>query len=32
MLGIDATYNADQPVMKSYFQPILNLQYQSISV
>ena len=31
MLGIEATYNVDQLVMKSYFQPILKLQYQLIS-
>ena len=27
----EATYNVDQPVGKSYFQPKLKLQYQSIS-
>ena len=31
-LGIEAKYNIDQPVVKSYFQPKLKLQYQSINV
>ena len=30
-LGIEATYNVDQMVAKSYFQSKLKLQYQSIS-
>ena len=30
-LGIEATYNVDQPVVKSYFQPKLKLEYQSTS-
>ena len=29
--GTEAMYNVDQPVAKSYFQPKLKLQYQSIS-
>ena len=31
-LGIEATYNVDQPVVKYYFQTKLKLQYQSITV
>ena len=30
-LGIEATYNVDQAVAKSYFQPKLKLQYKWIS-
>ena len=31
-LGIEATYNVDQPVVNSYFQPKLKLQYLLIIV
>ena len=31
MSGIEASYNVDQPVVKSYFQRKLKLKYQSIS-
>ena len=31
MLGVEAMYNVDQPVVKSYFKPKLKLQYQLIS-